>query len=59
MQLEASVSSEAAAAVLTDLLNSLKTERRSALMAEATKDLHNAVSKLGKVSCDRLPHLVV
>lgn len=50
LQVERSDSAEAAAVILADLASRLKAERRSTSMAEATKDLHNVVSKLGKVS---------
>lgn len=48
--MERSDSAEAAAVILADLVGRLKGDGRSASMAESTKDLHNAVSKLGKVS---------
>ena len=51
-------SSKAAAAVLADLLHRLKTEHHTAPMADSTKQLHSAVSNLGKVSfrlCEGAP----
>lgn len=51
LQVERAASAEAPAIILTDLVKQLKADGHSGVMADATKDLHNAVSKLGKVSC--------